>query len=133
MSSIWTPGGEHPVGDDEPFYDDEEDPDVDPDLVEEVEARMAEARRQILETPARRVVTNHVMGLYELAAIHLSNQPPSLDEARLAIDAMGILVEGLGGRLEEERTLTDALAQLRMAFVQVKAASGYPDEEEDSD
>ena len=47
--------------------------------------------------PAEVVVTNHVMGLYELAAIHLSSDEPDLAQAALAIDALGCLVDGLGG------------------------------------
>jgi len=86
---------------------------------------MAEVRAQLLQVPASTVVANHAMGLYELAAIHLSNQPPDLDEARVAIDAMGGIVETLEGRLgENERVLRDALAQLRLAFVQLQAAAG---------
>jgi hypothetical protein len=71
------------------------------------------------------VVANHAMGLYELAAIHLSEEDPDLAAARLAIDAMGQLVDGLAGRLgEAEVTLKDALAQLRMAFVQLSEQAG---------
>ena len=44
-------------------------------------------------------MANHAYGLFELAAIHLSQQPPSLEPARLAVDAMAALVEGLAGRL----------------------------------
>jgi hypothetical protein len=63
------------------------------------------------------------MGLYELAAIHLSVDPPSLDDARLAIDAMVALVDGLSGRLgEHEPVLIEARTQLQMAFVEVKRA-----------
>ena len=53
-----------------------------------------DARRRLAEVPAEVVVTNHVMGLYELAAIHLSATPPNLPGASLAIDAVGSLVEG---------------------------------------
>jgi hypothetical protein len=67
------------------------------------------------------VVVNHVMGLYELAAIHLSANPPRLVESALAIDAVACVVEGLGERLGEEfTTLTEALANIRLAFVQIK-------------
>ncbi len=83
-----------------------------------------EARRRLSEAPAEIVVTNHVMGLYELAAIHLSASPPNLPAASLAIDAVGSLVEGLGDRLgEDSPTLRDALANIRMAFVAVKSAT----------
>ena len=61
------------------------------------------------------------MGLYELAAIHLSFSPPNLEDAALAIDALGCLVEGLGDRMGPDGSmLRDALAQIRLAFVQIK-------------
>lgn len=70
------------------------------------------------------VVTNHVMGLYELAAIHLASAPPDLHQARLAIDAVGLLVDGLGDRLGDDAdTLAEALSTLRLAFVQLSAPS----------
>ena len=90
---------------------------------EEMAQQLAEAREQIANTPASVVVGNHAMGLYELGAIHLSQQPPNLDEARLAIDALGMVVDGLEGRLgEHEATLKEALQQIRMAFVQISRA-----------
>ncbi len=142
MSSLWTPGGEHRVprepsepagreGEEEgagpadlsdlPGYDE-----LTPDQREQAEAlarELTEARQRIAETPASEVVANHVMGLYELAAIHLSGQPPALAEAQVAIDAMAAVVTALPGRLGvNEKTLRDALQQLQMAFVQLKAA-----------
>ena len=59
---------------------------------------------------------------------------PNLEEARLAIDALGALVEGLENRLgEHEATLKDALHQIRMAFVQVsRAMEGAAEDAEDS-
>ena len=67
------------------------------------------------------MITNHVMGLYELAAIHLSSDPPDLVSAALAIDAVACLVDGLGDRLgAEAATMRDALANIRMAFVEIK-------------
>ena len=86
---------------------------------------LAEARRQIVEVPAEIVITNHVMGLYELAAIHLGSSPPDLVQAALAIDAVGCLVEGLGDRLGPDAgTMRDALANIRLAFVQIKNVTG---------
>ncbi len=144
MSSLWTPGGEHPVDPDAaPAHPTEPPMDADPlaGLSDEeraqaqaMAAEMAEARQRVLEAPADMVVANHAMGLYELAAIHLSEEDPDLVSARLAIDAMGHLVEGLPGRLgEAEATLKDALTQLRMAFVQLSeqsadGAAAEPDE-----
>jgi hypothetical protein len=87
------------------------------------EATLAEARQRVAETPANVVVVNHVMGLYELAAIHLSATPPRLDQATLAIDAVACLVDGIGPRLGEEHAmLRDALANIRLAFVQIKSS-----------
>jgi hypothetical protein len=87
-----------------------------------IEAAMADTRARLADVPAEVVVTNHVMGLYELAAIHLSSETPDLVSASLAIDAMGMLVDGLGSRLGDEApTMQDALANIKMAFVGVKA------------
>jgi hypothetical protein len=91
---------------------------------EQVAAHLEELRRQLVATPAEVVIANHAYGLFELGAIHLSGQPPRLDEARLAIDAMAALVEGLAGRLgEAEPSLRDALAQIRLAYVQIGGAA----------
>ncbi len=89
---------------------------------DELRTQMEEMRQQLLDAPAELVVANHCFGLFELAALHLSLQPPKLPEAQLAIDALGAIVEGLAGRLgDEEQQLRDGLAQLRIAFVQIKA------------
>ena len=63
--------------------------------MEEVRARASWRR------PASVVIANHAMGIYELAAIHLTAPEPKLPEAVLAIDALAALVEGLEGRLGE--------------------------------
>lgn len=99
------------------------DPAADPDDGLAADA-LAEARARLAQVPAEVVVVNHAMGLYELGAIHLSADPPRLAEAALAIDAVAALVEGLGERLGSEApTLADALANIRLAFVQIKASS----------
>ena len=93
-------------------------------VVEDAQNALNDARARLAEIPAETVVVNHVMGLYELAAIHLGADPPRLGEASLAIDAVACLVEGLGARLgEEASTLTIALSNIRLAFVQIKAAT----------
>ena len=149
MSSLWTPEGEHRVpretppgspgggppsspggsrpdsgGGRRPDRDgvDEIDgvDDLSPEEREALAARLDELRSQLVATPAEVVVANHAYGLFELAAIHLSQQPPNLEEARLAVDALGALVGGLTGRLgEAESSLNDALAQIRLTFVQI--------------
>ena len=130
MSSLWTPGGEHPV---EPSGS-PQDPPVDifaaqnlsPEDREKVEAmarEMAAVQEQLASTPAAVVVANHLMGFYELAAIHLSQQPPDLSEASVAIDALAGVVDTLPGRLgEAEATMRDALHQIRLAYVAVEKA-----------
>jgi Domain of unknown function (DUF1844) len=76
-----------------------------------------------LSAPAEVVVANHAYGLFELAAIHLSESPPNLGAARLAIDAMSSLVEALAGRLGEvENSLREAVSQIRLAYVQIGGA-----------
>jgi hypothetical protein len=117
MSSLWTPGGEHPVPEDDPLAGLSDDERAQAETMAE---EMVAARQRVIEAPADMVVANHAMGLYELAAIHLSEEQPDLEAARLATDAMAALVEGLPGRLgEAEATLREALAQVRLAFVQV--------------
>jgi len=117
MSGLWTPGGERPPPPPPA-------PPADPDPAE-VEAALEQELAAIRNTPATYVVGNHAIQLFELARIHLTAEPPNLADAQLAIDAMAAIVEGLEGRLGEDAgTLTDGLAQLRLAFVQIKAATG---------
>ena len=138
MSTLWTPGGEVPVGGrstgapDEPAAPDDaaaapEDFDLDslsPEEREQAEQyirELAESRERLKAVPASVVVANHAMGLYELAALHLSSQPPNFAQATVAIDALGALLDGMQGRLgEAEPTLRDGLSQIRLAFVQLK-------------
>ena len=152
MSSLWTPAGEHPVEPDRPGGRQDEAPpqragsppprrstsparpagtaseELSAEDEEQVAARLEELRRQLISTPAEIVVANHAYGLFELAAIHLSQSPPRLDDARLAIDALAAVVEGLEGRLgEPERSLRDALAQIRLAYVQIGGSPETPD------
>ena len=125
MSSLWTPGGERPVEREpaEPATSQPFDAGDEELTEEEMGARLAELREQLARTPAAAVIANHAYGVFELAALHLSLDPPQLEEAQLAIDALGALVTGLQGRLgEAEHHLQDGLAQLRMAYVQLKAA-----------
>ena len=125
MGTIWTPGGERPVGEDR---DDTPASGAAADEVpENLEAELAEVQRQLLETPASVIIANHCIGLFQLAALHLNQQPPNFVDAQLAIDSLGSLVEGLGDRLgPDEEALRDALAQIRLAFVQIKSAGGVP-------
>ena len=90
-------------------------------------AAMAELQEELARTPVELVIANHAFGLFELAVLHLSLQPPQLSQARLAIDAFGALVEGLAGRLGDyEHQLIDGLANLRLAYVQLSKAAATP-------
>ena len=135
--SLWTPDGEHRVEREDPSIDDDVSADfvsgddplagLSPEEREQAIAmakEMDDVRRQLASVPAAVVVANHAMGLYELAAIHLSSEPPAFSEAEVAIDGMSAVVEALQGRLgENEPTLRDALSQLRVAYVQLKGAA----------
>ena len=105
------------------------DGDDDLERAESLASEIAAVRDRLAQVPAATVVANHAMGLYELGAIHLSQDPPSFSEATIAIDAMAALIDRLPGRLgDDEATLRESLAQLRMAFVMLRdraaAASG---------
>ena len=145
MSTLWTPSGEHEVpredpgaaaaaqGDPSEAYDGglEVDPETgipidprtgepfDPPELAEMEAQLREAQEQLTSVPAAEIVQNHMMGLFELAALHLRREPPDLAEARLPIDALGLLVENLADQLPAGETLMGALQQIQMAYVEI--------------
>ena len=103
-------------------FSSEGEPQVDPAQAEAMAKELSEARDRLLEADVADVVVNHAIGLYELAAIHLTAEKPNFDETRLAIDALKSLVENLKGRLGEgEPMLTDALSSLQMGFIQRRA------------
>jgi hypothetical protein len=153
VSSLWTPEGEHkverpgsppppsgaggsspgggsprrPTGQGGQGRDGSDDAGSIEDVLDDEvqEAELDEVRRQLLEAPVEVVVANHAYGLFELAALHLSALPPNLDQARLAVDALGALIGGLEGRLGQvEPALMDALAQIRLAYVQISGSAG---------
>jgi hypothetical protein len=106
-----SPSSDAPLEDDDQIDDDA--------LAAQVEAMRAE----LAAAPVEVVVANHCYGLFELAAVYLSQQPPLVDQARLAIDALGCLVDGLEGRLGEgESALKEGLTNLRLAYVQIEGA-----------
>ena len=90
----------------------------------EIAEQMAAMRDELINSPVEVVIANHCYGLFELAAVYLSNQPAMLDQARLAIDALGSLLDGLEGRLGDvEAQLREGLSQLRLAYVQIDGAA----------
>jgi hypothetical protein len=136
VSSIWTPGGEYQPRDEPEGGPGTGDPGAGgpPDGyggepgTELDEEQVRQALAQLASTPVAAIVADHAIRLHELAVLHLglsAERPESLGEAALAIDAMAALVDGLGDRLgEAARPLADALAQLRLAFVQVRNERG---------
>ena len=112
-------GADNQTGEGEPELDQESI-----DAMEEAQRAMDESRERLASVPAEVVITNHVMGLYELAAIHLSANPPELTQSALAIDALACPVDGLGDRIGPDApTMRDALNNIRLAFVQIKGAA----------
>jgi hypothetical protein len=144
--SLWTPSGEHPVERPGPSAPGDAPPppgapspppgptsldDLSPEdraQAEEFARQVDTARRQLLDAPAGPVVGQQALQFYELAALHLSQPEPKLDDARIAVDALAAVVNGLGSRLgEAEQPLRQALNQIQLAFVEVSRASGADD------
>ena len=141
---MWTPDGEHEIdrsSSENPIADTEEDTDLEDlpgfdeltteqqEQARSMAAELAAARQRLSQTPAAEVIANHVMGIYELAAIHLSDENPKLNEAQIAIDAMTGIVGSLEGRLgENENVIKDALQQIQMAYVQVASIEAQGEE-----
>lgn len=136
VSSLWTPDGERPVRPTRPSLvgtpPDGSTRGEGPGAARlagepteaELAAEMAAVQAEIARTPAAAIVGNHCMGLFQLAAVHLSQDPPNLAEAAVAIDAFSAVINVLKGRLgPEESTLIEALQSLQMAFVQMKQAA----------
>lgn len=94
-------------------------------------AEIERMRNEILSSTPEIVIANHCFGLFELAAIYLSDTPPRLTSATLAIDALAGLAGAIRGRLgEHESEITEAISQLRLAYVQVSALAQETPESE---
>lgn len=151
MSSLWTPGGEHPV---DPTSQDQQSDSADTgatgvgspqdalraaaeaagidfdalseDERQELQVELDEAlkvHQEIAATPAAEILANHMMQLFRLAAIYLQAQPPAFGEAATVIEAFRATLDGVGDRFDDHYdTLRDALAQLQFTYVQVKEA-----------
>ncbi|HZA75843.1 MAG TPA: hypothetical protein VE623_05580 [Acidimicrobiales bacterium] len=146
--SLWTPSGEHPV--DRPGRSSSNDTtppaggsstapprpgpasleDLSPEeraQAEELARQVDAARQQLLDAPAGPVVGQQALQFYELAALHLSQPAPKLEDARVAIDAFAAVVNALGSRLGDAETpLRQALNQIQLAFVEVSRSGGKP-------
>ena len=123
MSTFWTPSGERPIPRDEPAAPPsppQASPEDDLDD-EELRAELRAMQEQMLRTPAAIVVANHCIGLVELAALHLGQNPPNLADAQVAIDALAGILDAVGDRMGDNGpALRQALNQMRMAFVEAR-------------
>ena len=144
MSTLWTPGGEYQPKSEEPAssrpaqdafagqtLEANDSQDAAADFGEDgQEGARAEAERvagEIRQADPAIIVANHCYGFFELAAVHLSSQPPNLLGAALAIDALGGVLGEVGDRLGDYLgDLRDALAQLRLAYVQLSSVASPP-------
>lgn len=91
---------------------------------EELQAELRAMQEHMIRTPAAIVVANHCIGLVELAALHLGQNPPNLADAQIAIDALAGVLDGVGARMGENGPpLRQALNQMRMAFVEARTAA----------
>lgn len=135
MSTLWTPEGEYrPKAESvapkaSAAVDDQEQ--AEDDLSQEQHRQAEQLAQEIRDADPATIIANHCYGLFELAAIHLSSQPPQLTSASLAIDALGGVMDKVGDRLGDYASeLTDGLAQLRLAFIQLSAIlAGEPKDE----
>jgi hypothetical protein len=116
VSTLWTPSGEHEP---EPPGDADGEPDE-----AAVADELRRVRAELAATPVVELIANHGIGLWQLAVLHLmpeDDDEPRLAEAALAIDALAGIVESLGDRLgRHAEPLRDALAQLRLVYVQLQ-------------
>lgn len=141
MSGLWTPNGDVNPQDNSQNQQAQEpqNPQADDPFAgmseEEKQAAMeqiTQMRQELLGTPARDVIGNHIVGFYELASVHLSEAAQAqggerenrLNEATLCIDAMEAVVKELGDRLDQHaEPLNAALSQMQMAYTQVKSGA----------
>ena len=129
MSTFWTPSGERPIPRDEPgspaAAPQPPHGGAEPDFSdEELQAELRAMQEQMLRTPAAIVVANHCIGLVELAALHLGQNPPNLADAQVAIDALAGMLDAVDARMGENgAALRQALNQMRMAYVEAKNAA----------
>ncbi|HEY6318638.1 MAG TPA: hypothetical protein VI462_12210 [Acidimicrobiia bacterium] len=144
MSGLWTPSGEHrpdPAESAPPAGGGRGGGDGGGGDGGPEEAAVAEelrrVRAELAATPVVDLIANHGVGLWQLAVLHLvpeGEESPHLEDAALAIDALAGIVEGLGDRLGRHAVpLRDALAQLRVAYVQVQEREDEREREDDED
>ncbi|MDA8195720.1 MAG: hypothetical protein M0019_00665 [Actinomycetota bacterium] len=106
------------------------DSDGNPEISSE---EMDRIREEIRGSDPELIIANHCYGLFELAAIHLTTNPPNLFAAAMAIDSLGAITTALDDRLTTTKgDLNDALAQIRLAFVQLSSLGSDQDDEDEN-
>jgi len=141
LMTIWTPSGEHEIPRNSSDSPDQSkqvksggqaaepvgsgpDGEIDPEVQQQYEEQLAEISQRILETPIETMLAQHFVGLFEIAAIHLSADSPNLHNARLVINAMDGMMSATEGELgNAEEPMQSMLHQIRMAFVSVSKGS----------
>ena len=74
------------------------------------------------DTPVETVLGNHIFVLLQVAAVHLAQTPPRLDNAQLVIDTLSAMLNAGGERLGEHVALyRNALAEVQQVFVRAAA------------
>jgi hypothetical protein len=137
VSSLWTPYGEEPVppaGAPQPPSSGgpgggpggEPPPGGGPDDIDP--EQMREMLERLAATPVEAIVTQFAVELQEISVLHLglaAERPESLASAKIAIDAMGALVDGVGDRFgPNAEPLRQAVAALRLGYVEVSSEVG---------
>ena len=98
MSSLWTPDGERPIRREPaapaPMALDADDPagegEASPEELEAMQEELQQMQSELAAVPAAAVIANHVIGLFQLAAVHLQTIPPNVPDAQLSIDSMAL-------------------------------------------
>jgi len=138
MSTLWTPSGDQPDPSAPEPTSAGSAGEPSPDEVAAARAEMDRIRAELAQTPVADIVANHAIGLWQLAIVHLGIDDEAaeanLTEAKLAIDSMASLVEGVVDRLGDHgEPLRQALTNLRLAYVNVSRPDAPTEAEENAD
>jgi hypothetical protein len=122
-SSIWTPGGERPVGESPPAS--EQPREVSPEELAEL----------VKKLEIKDFLLSELSTLAQLAYAKLEPSSRDLPQARLAIDAIRALVPVLEGALPEQvvRDFGQVASNLQLAYVQAADDDKGPGEGEEMD
>ena len=77
---------------------------------------------ELRATPVTDVLATHIFYLIQLAAVHLADTPPRLENASLVIDVVSAMLDAGGERLGEHVALyRNALAEVQQVYVRASA------------